>query len=167
MSLYFREVKSPVGKLKIVASDEGLRAILWPDDDPARVRFETAPRLSSTPLIASVTEQLDDYFAGRRTRFEVELDLRGTDFQLAVWRELVRIGYGRTTTYGDLAKRVGRPTGARAVGAAVGRNPVSIVVPCHRVIGANGQMTGFAGGLASKTRLLTIEGALRNEAKRF
>lgn len=157
MSLFLHEVKSPVGRLKIIGGDDGLRAILWPDDDPARVKFEVAPRRSSTPLLLEVANQLEDYFAGRRSSFDVELDLRGTDFQRAVWKELSRIAYGKTVSYAEIAKRVGKPTGARAVGAAVGRNPVSIVVPCHRVIGSNGQLTGFAGGLASKTRLLALE----------
>lgn len=165
MSLYYREVKSPVGRLKIVVSDAGLRAILWPDDDPARVKFEMVPRLSSKPALDVVAKQLEEYFAGRRSTFDVELDFKGTDFQRAVWKELTRIPYGRTTSYGELAKRVGRPTGARAVGAAVGRNPISIVVPCHRVIGANGQLTGFAGGLPSKTRLLDIESATHRKGK--
>lgn len=165
MSLYYREVKSPVGRLKIVVSDAGLRAILWPDDDPARVKFEMVPRLSSKPALDVVAKQLEEYFAGRRSTFDVELDFKGTDFQRVVWKELTRIPYGRTTSYGELAKRVGRPTGARAVGAAVGRNPISIVVPCHRVIGANGQLTGFAGGLPSKTRLLDIESATHRKGK--
>ncbi|MES2962574.1 MAG: methylated-DNA--[protein]-cysteine S-methyltransferase [Bdellovibrionota bacterium] len=157
MSLFEFAVKSPVGRLRIIGGDEGLRAILWPDDDPARVKFEIAPKKSSTPLLLDVASQLEEYFAGRRSEFDVELDFRGTDFQRSVWKELSRIGYGRTTSYGELAKRVGRPTGARAVGAAVGRNPISIVVPCHRVIGASGKLTGFAGGLGAKTHLLELE----------
>ncbi len=157
VSLYVRQMKTPVGRLKIVGGENGLRAILWPDDDPARVKFEVEPRRSSIALFDAVELQLDEYFAGRRERFDLELDLKGTDFQRAVWRELERIGYGRTVTYGDIAKRVGRPTAVRAVGAAIGRNPISIIVPCHRVIGSNGQLTGFAGGLESKTRLLAIE----------
>lgn len=165
MALSYREVKTPVGRMKIVASERGLRAILWPDDDPSRVKFDVEPRRSTNPILVEVENQLRDYFAGRRESFDVDLDLRGTDFQRAVWKQLARIPYGRTTTYGELAKRVGRPTGARAVGGAVGRNPVSIVLPCHRVVGSSGKLTGFAGGLECKTRLLDIESGLKRRAK--
>jgi len=157
MSLYYIETKTPVGRLKLVGGDAGLRAILWPDDDPARVRFEVEPKRQSIPLLEKVAKQIDDYFAGRRNSFEVPLDFHGTEFQRDVWRELQRIGYGKTTSYGELAKKVGRPKGARAVGAAVGRNPISIIVPCHRVVGSDGRLTGFAGGLECKTRLLELE----------
>lgn len=166
MALSYREVKTPFGRMKIVASDRGLRAVLWPDDDPSRVKFEVEPRRTSNPILVEVESQLEEYFAGRRETFDVELDLAGTDFQRAVWKQLARIPYGRTISYGELAKRLGRPTGARAVGGAVGRNPVSIVLPCHRVVGSNGKLTGFAGGLDSKTRLLEIESGLERRAKR-
>lgn len=165
MSLCFIESKTPVGRLKLVGTHAGLRAILWPDDDPARVRFEREPTKRSVPLLEEVASQISDYFAGRRSSFDVPLDLRGTDFQRDVWRELQRIGYGKTTSYGELARKVGRPRGARAVGAAVGRNPISIIVPCHRVVGSDGRLTGFAGGLTSKTRLLELESTVGRSAK--
>ncbi len=106
-----------------------------------------------------MARELDEYFAGRRRAFDLVLAPAGTPFQLAVWEELRRIPFGGTTTYGELARRVGRPTAARAVGAAVGRNPISIIVPCHRVVGSDGALTGFAGGLDRKRALLALERA--------
>src|SRR5690606_5293082 len=113
------------------------------------------------PMLRQAREQLADYFDGRRASFELPLDLRlGTAFQQSVWQALLRIPRGETTSYGELSRRVGRPLAARAVGAAVGRNPMSVVVPCHRVLGAGGALTGYAGGLERKTALLRLEGAL-------
>jgi methylated-DNA-[protein]-cysteine S-methyltransferase len=109
---------------------------------------------------AEVGRQLDAYFAGTRTAFDLPLAPIGTPFQLAVWEQLRLIPHGSTTTYGALAARIGRPAAARAVGTAVGRNPISVIVPCHRVVGGDGGLTGFAGGLARKRRLLAIEGVL-------
>ena len=109
---------------------------------------------------ADAGRQLDEYFAGQRRTFDLPLDPAGTPFQQAVWLQLRTIPLGTTTTYGDIAARVGRPAASRAVGAAIGRNPIAIVVPCHRVVGASGSLTGFAGGLERKTALLTLEGAL-------
>jgi methylated-DNA-[protein]-cysteine S-methyltransferase len=108
---------------------------------------------------AAVVAQLDEYFAGSRSVFELQLGPRGTDFQRRVWDELTRIPAGETISYGELAARVGRPNAARAVGAAVGRNPISIIVPCHRVVGSNGALTGYAGGVERKAHLLALEGA--------
>jgi len=153
---------SPVGDLTIVATDRGLRAILWPGDDDARVALpETTPDpRRDHPVLAATVAQLGEYFAGARTTFDLPLDLRGTDFQVASWRALAEIPFGATTTYGDQARRLGRPAAARAVGAATGRNPVSIVLPCHRVVGSDGSLTGFAGGLDTKAWLLGHEGAI-------
>jgi methylated-DNA-[protein]-cysteine S-methyltransferase len=111
------------------------------------------------PPLAAAAAQLDEYFAGERRDFDLELDLRGTEFQRAVWDELLRIPYGETMSYGELARRLGRPERVRAVGAANGRNPVAIVVPCHRVIGADGSLTGYGGGLDRKRALLAVEGS--------
>lgn len=149
---------SPVGDLTVVASDAGLRAVLWPRDETRRVPLvladEAAP--ASGPLREAV-EQLDAYFTGRLRAFDLPLDLVGTPFQVAVWAALGDIPYGETVTYGALAAAIGQPGKARAVGAAVGRNPLSVVLPCHRVVGAGGALTGFAGGLDAKRTLLALE----------
>jgi methylated-DNA-[protein]-cysteine S-methyltransferase len=148
---------SPVGALTIVASDRGLRAILWPDDDPARVRLADTIDDSSHSVIAATVVQLAEYFAGDRTEFEVPLDADGTEFQRSAWASLRTIPYGTTVSYGEQAEQMGDRRKARAVGAANGRNPISIVVPCHRVVGANGALTGFAGGVDTKAWLLAHE----------
>lgn len=164
---------SPVGPVRVVATARGLRAVLWPGDLGERVQLPdtldqddsvTTPspddgREVAARHLRTALRQLDDYFAGRRRRFDLPLDLRGTDFQRLVWTELIDVGFGETVSYHALAQRIGRPTASRAVGTAVGRNPVSIVVGCHRVIGADGSLTGFAGGLTAKTWLLRHEGA--------
>ncbi len=147
---------TPFGLLTIVASDSGLRAILWPNDRPNRVKLPPSVGLSH-PVLQETVAQLDDYVAGTRHDFDLPLDLVGTPFQLAVWNALGTIRYGTTVSYGELASDIGRPTASRAVGAAVGRNPVSIVVPCHRVVGTSGSLTGFAGGLPAKQWLLAHE----------
>jgi methylated-DNA-[protein]-cysteine S-methyltransferase len=149
---------SPVGRLKLVASDKGLAAILWQNDDPKRVRLEIAGKDDAHPVLVETRRQLGEYFAGKRTAFNVKLDFSGTDFQKKVWRALLAIPFGQTRSYGQIAKAVGKPAAMRAVGAANGRNPISIIAPCHRVIGANGKLTGFAGGLKAKAQLLTLEG---------
>ena len=157
MTLVFKHVPSPVGALKLVASDVGLVAILWENDDPGRVRLGAMDERRDHSVLAETARQLADYFAGRRREFTVPLDVRGTDFQKAVWTALLAIPYGETRTYGELARSLGKPHAARAVGAANGRNPISIVAPCHRVLGSNGALTGFAGGLTAKEHLLRHE----------
>ena len=112
----------------------------------------------SFPILLKTEQQLNEYFAGKRTRFELELDFTGTEFQKEVWAALLEIPFGETRSYGEIARRIGRPKAVRAVGAANGRNPISIVAPCHRVIGASGKLTGFAGGLDNKLLLLKLEG---------
>jgi len=150
---------SPVGTLKLVASDRGLAAILWENDDPDRVRLGAMSERPDHPVLAETTRQLTDYFAGERTSFDLPLDFQGTDFQKSVWAALLTIPFGETRSYAEIARQVGRPTAFRAVGAANGKNPISIVAPCHRVIGTNGSMTGFAGGIEGKKYLLELEGA--------
>jgi methylated-DNA-[protein]-cysteine S-methyltransferase len=147
---------SPVGELTLVASATGLRAVLWPNDSPRRVPLPPTA-VGASAVLDETAHQLDDWFAGRRRMFELPFDLHGTPFHATVWRALADIPYGRTRTYGEQAALLGRPTAARAVGAANGRNPLSIVLPCHRVIGANGALTGFAGGIATKRWLLDFE----------
>jgi len=157
MSLVFACLPSPVGLLKLVAGDAGLVAILWENDDPARVRLGAMTERPDHAVLAETSRQLGDYFAGKRQRFTVRLDFRGSDFQKQVWAALLAIPFGETRSYGEIAHQLGRPSASRAVGAANGRNPISIIAPCHRVVGANGALTGFAGGLAAKRFLLDHE----------
>ncbi len=152
-------IPSPVGKLKLVASDQGLAAILWENDDPRRVRRNIAGEDKTHPVLVETERQLREYFAGKRRTFSVPLDFTGTEFQTRVWKALLDIPFGETRSYGDIARQLGRPTASRAVGAANGKNPISIIAPCHRVIGSTGKLTGFAGGLQAKARLLALEGA--------
>ncbi|HEX2859952.1 MAG TPA: methylated-DNA--[protein]-cysteine S-methyltransferase [Alphaproteobacteria bacterium] len=161
MSYVFKTMQSPMGELKLVASDKGLAAVLWENDDPQRVRLGTMTRDDGHAVLREVERQLGEYFAGRRRVFELPLDMAGTAFQRSVWGELLKIPFGETRSYGQLAARLGNPKAMRAVGAANGRNPVSIIAPCHRVIGSNGTLTGFAGGLACKEWLLKHEGGAK------
>ena len=157
MSLVYKMMESPVGKLKLVASDKGLTAILWEKDDPSRVRLSEMIEDRQHPVLVETEQQLGEYFTGKRKTFTVPLDLRGTRFQQNVWEALCSIPFGETRSYGQLAEQLGNPRATRAVGAANGRNPISIIVPCHRVIGSSGKLTGFAGGLETKARLLHLE----------
>lgn len=153
----YKFMKSPVGELKLIASDKGLAAVLWENDDPRRVRLPQQFRDEKNPVLLRAEKQLGEYFAGRRTSFDLPLDFHGTDFQKSVWRELLKIPYGETRSYGEIAKKIKKPSASRAVGAANGKNPISIVAACHRVIGASGALTGFAGGLKAKAFLLELE----------
>lgn len=157
MNYVYKLVPSPVGKLKLVASDKGLAAILWENDNPRRVRVRAAAENNRHPVLLETQRQLAEYFAGKRESFSLPLDPIGTKFQNDVWQALLSIPFGETRTYGQLAKQLGNPQASRAVGAANGKNPIAIVVPCHRVIGSSGKLTGFAGGLEAKARLLRLE----------
>ena len=157
MTLHRKTIASPIGELTLIASDDGLVAVLWEDDTPDRVRLGTLSDAPNHPVLVQAERELGDYFAGRRTTFSVPLDMRGTDFQQSVWRALLTIPFGETRSYADIATQIGRPTATRAVGTANGRNPISIIAPCHRVIGSNGSLTGFAGGLKAKEYLLGLE----------
>jgi methylated-DNA-[protein]-cysteine S-methyltransferase len=157
MSLAYKTTHSPVGDLKLVASNNGLVAILWENDNPGRVRLSELIRDDHHPILLKTEQQLTEYFAGKRKTFSVALDMRGTPFQKNVWEALLAIPFGETRSYGHLAKQLGNPAATRAVGAANGRNPISIIVPCHRVIGSSGKLTGFAGGLDTKALLLNLE----------
>lgn len=148
---------SPVGALKLVASERGLVAILWENDDPLRVRVGETTEGRGHTVLPEAERQLRAYFAGTLTAFSLPLEFVGTEFQKLVWRALLTIPYGQTRTYGQIAAQIGRPSAARAVGAANGKNPISIVAPCHRVIGSDGALTGFAGGMEAKSRLLEHE----------
>ena len=148
---------SPVGPLTIVASDDGIRAVLWPTDTTNRVPLGDVETTDDHPILSKAVEQLGEYFDGRRQEFDLPLDANGSDFQQSAWAALRTIPYGTTVSYGEQAERMGDRRKARAVGAANGRNPVSIIVPCHRVVGSNGALTGFAGGLDTKEWLLGHE----------
>ncbi|CAK6494938.1 Methylated-DNA--protein-cysteine methyltransferase, constitutive [Pantoea sp. Nvir] len=154
---HYKLVSTPVGELKLVASERGLAGILWKNDDPHGARFLPQTRDEAHPILMEAERQLREYFAGERRAFTLPLDFVGTEFQKKVWSALVAIPFGETRSYSEIARQIGHPQAVRAVGAANGRNPISIVAPCHRVIGANGKLTGFAGGLEVKAFLLDLE----------
>ena len=149
-------IASPLGTMLLARTDAGL-AGAWFAQQKHHPDDIDAPERADDPLLADTARQLREYFAGTRDAFDVALDLQGTDFQRAVWRALLRIAPGATSSYGAIARDLGVPSASRAVGAAIGRNPVSIIVPCHRVVGSSGALTGYAGGLDRKTVLLRIE----------
>lgn len=159
MSITYTHVDSPVGPLLLAASDTGLHAIEFSaSKHPVKRGLDW--REGNHHVLHKAHMQLREYFAGERHRFDLPLAPIGTEFQRTVWYTLATIPYGETLSYAQLAMRVGRPTATRAVGAANGRNPLPIVLPCHRVIGADGSLTGFGGGLPTKRFLLELEGAL-------
>lgn len=158
MTQFTKTIASPVGPLKLVASDDGLAAIIWHDDRPGRVKLDELKEAPDHPMLLHAERELGEYFAGERTSFSVPLDMIGTDFQKTVWTALLTIPFGETRSYGEIARQVGRPTAFRAVGAANGQNPLSIIAPCHRVIGSDGSLTGFGGGIPAKQYLLGLEG---------
>lgn len=158
MSYTFTTLASPVGELKLVGNGSRLAAILWENDKPNRVRLGPMSEAADNPILVRAVQQLQEYFAGTRDRFELDLEFAGTDFQKKVWQALLTIPFGETRSYSEIARQIGNPSAVRAVGAANGKNPISIVAPCHRVIGASGKLTGFAGGLEAKERLLMLEG---------
>jgi len=160
-TLYWHEIDSPIGRLLLAGDGERL----------VQVCFQSGPRpqqprdgwIADQRPFRTAIAQLGEYFAGRRRGFELALAPRGTEFQRRVWRALADIPFGRTISYGELARRIGKPSASRAVGLANGANPLPIIVPCHRVIGADGSLTGFGGGLPIKRRLLALEGAGEDE----
>ncbi len=150
---------SPLGSLLLARTEQGM-AGAWFESQKWHPAPFHAPVNPDDPLLREAARQIGDYFAGTRTHFDLPLDLHGTPFQQSVWRALCAIEPGRTQSYAEVAHRVGSPQAVRAVGAAVGRNPASVIVPCHRVVGTNGSLTGYAGGLERKRALLKLEGAL-------
>jgi len=152
---------TPVGSLSLVATDTALVALVWRTKMHSRVPFDDATENPAHPLLAETARQLREYFAGTRREFDLPLEFRGTDFQRRVWAALLLIPYGETRTYGQIAEQLGNPAAVRAVGAANGRNPISIIAPCHRVIGMSGDLTGFGGGLDAKAFLLSLEAPQR------
>ncbi len=161
---YWTTMRTPVGELFIAGRGGVITDVLF--SRPKRGFPGPGWERSDEPF-GEVKRQLGEYFRGERREFDLELAPEGTPFQLAAWRELRRIPYGRTISYGEQARRMGRPKAARAVGAANGRNPISIIVPCHRVVGADGSLTGFGGGLDVKKKLLALEGADPKSAASF
>ena len=159
---YYDRFKSPQGGMLLVASDDGLAGIYFD-------RQKHHPKLASEwkqnrghKVLRQTRRELEEYFSGKRKRFEVALDPEGTPFQRAVWKAISTVGFGKTISYGELARRAGHPGSARAAGAATGRNPIGIIVPCHRIMGSDGSLTGYAGGLNRKRALLELEGATRD-----
>jgi methylated-DNA-[protein]-cysteine S-methyltransferase len=161
----YKYMDSPVGRLTLIGSNKGLAAILWENDDPNRVRAKAEVKSNDHPVLVETERQLNEYFEGKRNAFSLELDPIGTDFQKEVWGALLTIPYGETRSYTQIANQLGNPKAVRAVGSANGRNPISIIVPCHRVIGASGALTGFAGGLEAKACLLSLEGVKSKETQ--
>lgn len=154
-NIYYEQMPSPIGPLFLVADDDGLREVRFELDRRSHVASDGW--VHSPHKLAEVRRQLEEYFAGERMTFELLLKPIGTDFQQSVWQALTTITYAQTASYGQISRQIERPKASRAVGAANGRNPIPIIIPCHRVIGSNGTLTGFAGGLAAKQWLLEHE----------
>ncbi|MCH7950580.1 MAG: methylated-DNA--[protein]-cysteine S-methyltransferase [Candidatus Dadabacteria bacterium] len=157
MKYNYTVMKSSVGEVTLVADNVSLRAIYWLNQKPDRVKFPDLKNNDSNHVLKLAVKQLKAYFSGTRREFDISLRPVGTVFQEEVWLALRSISYGETVSYSDIAKQIGRPKAVRAVGAAIGKNPLSIMIPCHRVIGANGKLIGFAGGLSTKEFLLNLE----------
>ncbi len=155
----FKMIDSPVGALKLVGNDNGLAAVLWAVERPRRVVLNIVREHAEHPILIEAEQQLKEYFDGDRIAFELQLNFQGTEFQRRVWAALLRIPFGETRTYRQIAVELGNNNATRAVGAANGRNPISIIAPCHRLVGTDGGLTGFAGGLEAKAYLLNLEGA--------
>jgi len=161
MTLFRLSIRSPVGPLLLVAGADGLTTVSF------EARAPRAAEAPGHPLLRRAAAQLGEYFDGKRQEFELPLAAAGTPFQRAVWKELCTIGFGATCSYAELARSLGKPSAARAVGAANGQNPIAIVVPCHRVVGADGALTGYSGGLAGKRWLLDHEREVRARQSRM
>ena len=157
MKLSFMEMASPVGQLKLVATETALVAVLWENENPNRVRLAELTENKQHSILLETQKQLNEYFTGQRQIFDLPLDFEGTEFQQKVWQALLTIPFGETRSYKQIAEQIGNVKAVRAVGAANGKNPISIIAPCHRVVGANGKLVGFAGGLENKDVLLRLE----------
>jgi methylated-DNA-[protein]-cysteine S-methyltransferase len=159
MELYVKHMQTPIGEITLYANERALVGLYTGKYDTKGLpaRFQSA-REQETSILGAAQREIADYFAGKLKKFTVPVEYKGTPFQEAVWRSLCAIGFGELSSYADVAASIGKPAACRAVGGAVGRNPVSIIIPCHRVIGSNGTLTGFGGGLPVKTRLLETEG---------
>jgi methylated-DNA-[protein]-cysteine S-methyltransferase len=154
---YFDLYDSPQGRILLAASDTGLAGVYFAGQKYFPKDEASGSRDGRNPFLRQAKRELAEYFSGARKRFEVALDASGTPFQRSVWKAISAVAYGETISYGELARRAGAAGRARAVGAATGRNPIGIIVPCHRIVGANGNLTGYAGGLERKRALLALE----------
>ena len=157
MQLHFIDMPSPVGRLKLVANSQALVAVMWENEQPKCLDSKQLLPCADHPILLATQKQLSEYFAGQRQHFDLPLTFEGTDFQQKVWQALLSIPFAETRSYRDIAAQIGNVKAVRAVGAANGKNTISIIAPCHRVIGANGQLVGFAGGLNNKHILLQLE----------
>jgi methylated-DNA-[protein]-cysteine S-methyltransferase len=157
--LSYDEFESPQGTMILTATAKGLAGVYFKGQKhfPKQRDWQ---RHARNALLNQAKRELSEYFAGKRTHFSVSLDPQGTPFQRSVWKQIAKVGFGKTLSYGELARRAGHPGSARAAGAATGRNPIGIIVPCHRILGSDGSLTGYAGGLQRKRALLSLEGAL-------
>ncbi|WP_407531988.1 methylated-DNA--[protein]-cysteine S-methyltransferase [Elizabethkingia meningoseptica] len=155
--LVYKDVASPVGLVIAIASNKGLVAIIWEGEDYKRTKLSVPVKDDKHPILIQTEKELNEYFNNKRTTFDIPLDFKGTEFQIRVWEALLKIPYGVTKTYGDLARILGDIKAVRAVGGALNKNPISIIVPCHRVVGISGNLVGFAGGLNNKSILLDLE----------
>ena len=157
MQLHFIDMPSPVGRLKLVANSQALVAVVWENEQPKCLSSKQLLPCADHPILLATQKKLREYFAGQRQHFDLPLTFEGTEFQQKVWQALLSIPFAETRSYRDIAAQIGNVKAVRAVGAANGKNPISIIAPCHRVIGANGQLVGFAGGLNNKHILLQLE----------
>jgi len=160
MGIRFKKMASPTGMLTLVASEKGLRAVLW-NYDPAKSHMDCGVEEPNDAVLLEAEKQLNEYFAKKRKTFELALDFVGSEFQVQVWEAMLTIPFGETRTYGDIARQIGNPDSVRAVGGAANKNPIPIIAPCHRVVGANGKLVGFGGGLENKALLLELEAPYR------
>lgn len=156
--MYYTRIDSPVGRLLLTADDKALTGVCFADKHGCS---QIGKAWAGHPVLCEAKRQLGEYFAGQRRKFELPLAPAGTKFQRRVWKALEHIPYGETCAYGEIARRIGKPKAVRAVGAANGANPIPIIVPCHRVIGADGSLTGYGGGLTRKKKLLALESVTR------
>lgn len=161
MDIFFKRMASPTGTLTLIASDNGLRAVLWDYDDTGKSSIDSGIENPDHPLLLEAEKQLNEYFARKRKTFSLPLDFIGSDFQKQVWEALLTIPFGETRSYGQIARQIGNPDSVRAVGGAANKNPIPIIAPCHRMVGANGKLVGFGGGLANKALLLELEAPFR------
>jgi len=153
---------SPVGELRLIASEKGLAAVLWDYGDGHEMPYPESIEDLHHPVLIEAEKQLTEYFEKKRTRFTLTLDFVGTEFQKKVWEAMLTIPYGETRTYGQIAQQIDCPEAVRAVGGAANKNPIPIIAPCHRVIGASGKLVGFGGGLQNKSILLQLEDSRKN-----
>lgn len=161
MDTFFKRMASPTGPLTLIATDNGLRAVLWDYGDPEKSSIDRGIEKPDHPLLLETEKQLDEYFARKRKTFSLPLDFIGSDFQKQVWEALLTIPFGETRSYGEIARQIGNPESVRAVGGAANKNPIPIIAPCHRMVGASGKLVGFGGGLENKALLLALEAPFR------